>query len=172
MKTNFTFLKSGSMKKLFTTIMVFAFGAMTFAANATEEPLPSLASPIKPFRDWNPKAKGAVIGAAGGAVLGAVINKKNRAKGAVIGGVLGAGIGYAYGAIKNKQNKKKAAQQRQVSQSSYPAKTTTAKRTSSRSNGYSHAVSRSASSPKVVYQTETVYVTRTIAAVAGNMALI
>ena len=54
-------------------------------------------------KGWSSSAKGAVIGGAGGAVLGAIINKKNRAAGAVIGGVLGAGVGYGVG--KNKDNK-------------------------------------------------------------------
>jgi hypothetical protein len=42
-------------------------------------------------------AKGAIIGGVGGAIAGAVINKKNRGMGAVIGGVIGAGGGYAIG---------------------------------------------------------------------------
>ena len=46
---------------------------------------------------WSKAAKGAVIGGAGGAIAGAVINKKNRAVGAVIGGVIGAGGGYVIG---------------------------------------------------------------------------
>jgi hypothetical protein len=41
--------------------------------------------------------KGAIIGGAGGAVAGAVLNKKNRVAGAVIGGVIGAGGGYVIG---------------------------------------------------------------------------
>jgi hypothetical protein len=54
-------------------------------------------------KGWSKSTKGAVIGGAGGAVLGAIINKKNRAAGAVIGGVLGAGVGYGVG--KHKDNK-------------------------------------------------------------------
>jgi hypothetical protein len=42
--------------------------------------------------------QGAVIGGAGGAVLGAVIAKQNRLLGALIGGALGAGGGYLIGA--------------------------------------------------------------------------
>lgn len=48
-------------------------------------------------KGWSRKAKGAVIGGGGGAVLGAVINKKNRVVGGAIGGALGAGIGYVIG---------------------------------------------------------------------------
>lgn len=48
-------------------------------------------------KGWSKAAKGTVIGAASGAVLGAVINKKNRAAGAVIGGVIGGGGGYVIG---------------------------------------------------------------------------
>ena len=47
--------------------------------------------------------KGAVIGGAGGAVIGAVLNKKNRGVGAVIGGVVGGAVGYGLG--KKKDNK-------------------------------------------------------------------
>lgn len=54
-------------------------------------------------KGWSKTAKGAVIGGAGGAVIGAVVNKKNRAAGAVIGGVGGAVIG---GVIGRSQDKK------------------------------------------------------------------
>jgi hypothetical protein len=47
--------------------------------------------------------KGAVLGGAGGAVIGAVLNKKNRGVGAVIGGVVGGAVGYGLG--KKKDNK-------------------------------------------------------------------
>lgn len=52
---------------------------------------------------WSKGAKGAVIGGAGGAVIGAVLNKKNRAAGAVIGGVLGGAVGYGIGKAKDKK---------------------------------------------------------------------
>jgi len=55
-------------------------------------------------KGWSKAAKGAVIGGAGGAVAGAVINKKNRAVGAVIGGVLGAGGGYVIGRSQDKKD--------------------------------------------------------------------
>ncbi len=49
-------------------------------------------------RDLNKTEKGAIIGATGGAVLGAIINHRNRGKGALIGavggGLTGAGVGY------------------------------------------------------------------------------
>jgi hypothetical protein len=48
-------------------------------------------------KGWSKAAKGAVIGTAGGAVLGAVINKKNRGVGAVIGGVTGGAVGFGIG---------------------------------------------------------------------------
>ncbi|TDN36062.1 hypothetical protein E4631_03740 [Hymenobacter sp. UV11] len=61
-------------------------------------------------RRFSPQAKGAVIGGGGGAILGAVINKRNRAVGGVIGGVVGAGAGYAVGKhIDNNQKKRAAA---------------------------------------------------------------
>ena len=45
-----------------------------------------------------------MIGAGTGAAAGAIINKRNRAAGAVIGGVLGAGAGTGIGAIIDKKN--------------------------------------------------------------------
>ena len=48
-------------------------------------------------KGWSRKAKGATIGGAGGAILGAIINKDNRVKGGIIGGALGAGLGYVIG---------------------------------------------------------------------------
>ncbi len=55
-------------------------------------------------KGWSKAAKGAVIGGAGGAVVGAVINKRNRGVGAVIGGVLGAGAGYGVGRSQDKKD--------------------------------------------------------------------
>jgi hypothetical protein len=61
-------------------------------------------------RRFSPQAKGAVIGGGSGAILGAVINKRNRVVGGVIGGVVGAGAGYAVGKhIDNRQKKRAAA---------------------------------------------------------------
>ncbi|HEY5773122.1 MAG TPA: glycine zipper domain-containing protein, partial [Chitinophagaceae bacterium] len=48
-------------------------------------------------KGWSKAAKATAIGAGAGAVLGAVINKKNRVAGAVIGGVIGGGGGYVIG---------------------------------------------------------------------------
>ena len=56
-------------------------------------------------RGWSPQAKGAVIGGGSGAILGAIINKRNRAVGGIVGGVAGAGVGYAIG--KHTDNKRK-----------------------------------------------------------------
>lgn len=55
-------------------------------------------------KGWSKAAKGAVIGGAGGAVIGAVVNKRNRAAGAVIGGVLGAGGGAVIGRSQDKKD--------------------------------------------------------------------
>lgn len=61
-------------------------------------------------RRFSPQAKGAIIGAGGGAILGAVINKRNRKVGGLIGGLAGAGAGYAVGKhIDNRQKKRAAA---------------------------------------------------------------
>jgi Na+-translocating ferredoxin:NAD+ oxidoreductase RnfD subunit len=55
-------------------------------------------------KGWSKSAKGAVIGGAGGAVVGAVVNKRNRAAGAVVGGVIGAGVGYGIGRAEDKKD--------------------------------------------------------------------
>lgn len=55
-------------------------------------------------KGWSKAAKGAVIGGAGGAVVGAVVNKRNRGAGAVIGGVLGGAVGYGIGRSKDKKD--------------------------------------------------------------------
>lgn len=47
-------------------------------------------------KGWSDAAKGTVIGAAAGAVGGALIDKK-KGRGAIIGGVAGAGAGYLIG---------------------------------------------------------------------------
>lgn len=54
-------------------------------------------------KGWSKAAKYGVIGGGGGAVLGAVINKRNRVAGGVIGGVIGGGIGYLIGRNKDKK---------------------------------------------------------------------
>ena len=55
-------------------------------------------------KGWSSAAKGAVIGGVAGAAGGAIINKKNRAAGGIIGGVLGAGAGYGIGRAIDKKN--------------------------------------------------------------------
>jgi YMGG-like Gly-zipper len=55
-------------------------------------------------KGWSKSAKGAVIGGAGGAVAGAVINKRNRGAGAVVGGIIGAGAGYVIGRAEDKKD--------------------------------------------------------------------
>ena len=60
------------------------------------------AEPVKKKEGWNNSTKGAVIGGASGAVLGAIISKK-KGKGAIIGGVIGAAGGYILGRKKDKK---------------------------------------------------------------------
>lgn len=60
------------------------------------EPAPA---PAPAKKGWSAKAKGAVIGAGAGAVGGAIINKRNRGVGAIIGGLGGAAVGTGVGAI-------------------------------------------------------------------------
>ena len=62
----------------------------------------STTEPEKKKEGWNNSTKGAVIGGASGAVLGAIISKK-KGKGAIIGGVIGAAGGYILGRKKDKK---------------------------------------------------------------------
>lgn len=54
---------------------------------------------------------GALIGAGAGALTGALVTKKNRGVGALIGGVAGAGAGFGVGKIIENKQKKKQEQQ-------------------------------------------------------------
>ena len=63
---------------------------------------PTASIPAKK-KGWSKAAKGTVIGAGSGAVLGAIISK-NKGKGAIIGGVLGAGGGYVLGRVLDKKD--------------------------------------------------------------------
>ena len=78
----------------------------SYTGNSTQtQPVVYQEVPAQPEkRGWSAKAKGAVIGTAVGAGAGAIINKRNRTAGAIIGGVLGAGAGTGIGAIIDKKN--------------------------------------------------------------------
>ncbi len=69
--------------------------------------LPIVAAPAKKKRKISRPVEGALIGAGVGAISGAIINKSNRGKGAIIGGVIGAGVGAGTGVIIDKKQKKK-----------------------------------------------------------------
>ena len=62
--------------------------------------------PVKKKRRISRPVQGAIIGAGVGAVSGAIINKSNRGKGAVIGGIIGAGVGAGTGVIIDNKEKK------------------------------------------------------------------
>ena len=68
---------------------------------------PTVSTPAKKKRRISRPVEGALIGAGVGAVSGAIIDKNNRGRGAVIGGVIGAGVGAGAGAIIDKKQKKK-----------------------------------------------------------------
>ena len=55
-------------------------------------------------KGWSKSAKYAVIGGTGGAVLGAIINKRDPVKGAVIGAVVLGGGGYIFGRSQDKKD--------------------------------------------------------------------
>ncbi len=49
-------------------------------------------------------AKGAIIGTVGGAAAGAIINKRDRGTGAVIGGIVGGATGYTIGRAQDRKD--------------------------------------------------------------------
>ncbi len=55
-------------------------------------------------KGWSKSAKYAAIGGGSGAILGAVINKRNRVAGGIIGGILGGGVGYGIGRSQDKKD--------------------------------------------------------------------
>lgn len=62
-------------------------------------------NPAQPAKKgWSKAAKGTLIGAGSGAVVGAVVSKNSRGKGAVIGGVVGGTAGYLLGRSKDKKD--------------------------------------------------------------------
>ena len=54
-------------------------------------------------KGWSKAAKGTVIGAGSGALVGAVVSKK-KGTGAVVGGAIGAGTGYIIGRADDKKD--------------------------------------------------------------------
>ena len=58
----------------------------------------------KTKKGWSKKAKGAVIGTAAGAGVGALVSPNHRGRGAVVGAAVGAGSGYLYGRHRDKKH--------------------------------------------------------------------
>jgi hypothetical protein len=79
------------MKTFCMVLFMVSFLTVSISSNAQKKVV------YKQKKGWSPQAKNAAIGAGAGAILGAVIDKKHRGTGAVIGGVAGAGAGYLYG---------------------------------------------------------------------------
>jgi|GEM_PF-2444360 len=75
------------------------------ASNKTEKANTTTTAeqPAKKRKGWSNAAKGTVIGAGTGAVVGVVVSK-NKVKGGIVGALLGAGAGYVIG---NEKDKKK-----------------------------------------------------------------
>ena len=96
-----THLNSIAMKKLPYFLSILFLFTLFFGAPAQAQ--------TQPKKKVSPQAKGAIIGAGSGAILGGVIHKRNRVVGGVVGGVAGAGAGYAIGKHIDNKNKEKAA---------------------------------------------------------------
>jgi outer membrane protein OmpA-like peptidoglycan-associated protein len=78
--------------------MICALIAVVLVAGCENMPRPS----DRPFENWE---KGAVLGAAGGAALGAIAYSRNRTQGAVLGAVGGGLAGAAVGAYMDRQKR-------------------------------------------------------------------
>jgi hypothetical protein len=76
-------------------------GSGTYANSGTSRSTGS-STTVTRKRGWSHAAKNAVIGGAGGAVVGAVVSK-HKGTGAIIGGVVGAAGGYILGRSKDKK---------------------------------------------------------------------
>lgn len=64
---------------------------------------PTASAPVKQDKGWSHAAKGTAVGAGTGAIFGAIVNKEDRGKGALIGTVIGAGTGYVIGRATDKK---------------------------------------------------------------------
>jgi hypothetical protein len=84
-------------------VVAYKDNAETATTTTTSTP----AKVYKKKKKMSKTAQGAIIGAGVGAVSGAIINKSNRGKGAIIGGVIGAGAGAGTGAILDKKAKQR-----------------------------------------------------------------
>lgn len=71
--------------------------------SVSDAPVATTETPAEKKKGWSKAAKGTVIGAGSGAVLGAILTK-DKAKGAIIGGILGAGAGYGLGRVQDKKD--------------------------------------------------------------------
>ena len=89
---------NGSAGKGTTTTETAGTGTSgTGTGTTTEPPI------VKKNEGWSKAAKGTVIGAGSGAVLGAILSK-DKGKGAIIGGRIGGAGGYVLGRSKDKKD--------------------------------------------------------------------
>jgi hypothetical protein len=92
-------LKTGIMKRIIaalglTTIMILGSVAAEAQGYYVTQTRPA----------WSQRATGAVVGAGSGAVVGAIVNRRDPMAGAAIGSVIGAGIGYLVGRSEDRNN--------------------------------------------------------------------
>lgn len=83
---------------------VVAVAAVMMTATVTEAKAQNYHTQTTQRKVWSQRATGAVVGAGSGAVIGALVNRNNRAGGAAIGTVVGAGIGYLIGQREDRMN--------------------------------------------------------------------
>ncbi len=90
-----------------TTHPVYSDNNTTTTTTTTTTPAATQATPRD--KGWSDAAKGTVIGAGTGAVVGAIVSK-DKGKGAIIGTIIGAGAGYAVGRHRDRKSGRVARQ--------------------------------------------------------------
>ena len=81
----------------------------TTTTNTTTTTTPAATQATPRDKGWSDAAKGTVIGAGTGAVVGAIVSK-DKGKGAIIGTIIGAGAGYAVGRHRDRKSGRVARQ--------------------------------------------------------------
>lgn len=108
---SYTPAKSSSAKKSYATSSRrsgntrYASGNRNYSSNGGYATTSRQQQPAR--KKWSHTAKGAVVGGASGAIIGAVANRKNRLGGGVVGAVVGAATGAGIGAIVDKKERQR-----------------------------------------------------------------
>ncbi len=104
-------LKDSKKPKLYSEKRISKSSPESYVSTSSNSEVGSTPPPVststKRKRRISRPVEGALIGAGVGAISGAIIDKNNRGRGAVVGGVIGAGVGAGAGVIIDNKQKKK-----------------------------------------------------------------